>query len=206
MNKVKSMPNSIDARKHTTPTIMSPMPPSCIMNPIPRNDIKKETQKELVDLDEQCNAKVIFNCKPDNITLSIEGGHKFECTYEPVKLAPGRYKVAATRITDTGYTISDNATIKLSANQTERIDVFLEDGDCYPANPPFSNDHFTFWGWVMAGTGLALTTVGTGLFFADPISGDIFNNTLTSTALITLGGANFIAGLQYSLPIRLILL
>ena len=156
--------------------------------------INEATQKAISDLDAQCSAKAIFHCDHEDILLTLDNGESFNCSKEPVPLVPGRHTVTATRHTEYGD-IHDQATIELSANKIENIDVYLDLWHCDPAPPPFSKEHFQFWGWVMAGTGLALTSFGTGLLFADDIGGKRANNEIAASSLIAPGGAALIAGI-----------
>lgn len=58
-------------------------------------DIESRTRAQMRELETQCNAQVIFECKPEEMQLTIDSGEVFECHKNPIALTPGRHSVFA---------------------------------------------------------------------------------------------------------------
>ena len=77
----------------------------------------------------------------------------------------------------------------------------LEYGFCnYPCGCGEYEDWFEVereyrsWGWGLFGSGLALTAVGTVIWFADDINGSKDNNKIAFSSLVSLGGLAVVTG------------
>lgn len=98
--------------------------------------IQSATQKGIAKLDEQCSAKIVYNCKieagkdsdrsNETIMLSMDGGVEFPCSSKPVPAVPGEHSVYA-RASFKVDTIAFNAI----ANQRNNVDVVLVDDSAW---------------------------------------------------------------------------
>ena len=94
------------------------------------------TQKGIAKLDEQCSAKIVFNCKIERgkneeasdeiMKLSLDGGDEFECISKPIPAVPGNHSVYA-RSSFKVDTIAFNTIEK----QVNNVDIVLVDDSAW---------------------------------------------------------------------------
>ncbi|MBO4351189.1 MAG: hypothetical protein J6A01_09630 [Proteobacteria bacterium] len=159
--------------------------------------INEATQKALVNLDAQCSAKAIFYCDPEDTILSIDGGKALNCSKKQIPLVPGMHTVYA----QTSYSF-DTKVFELQSNQTTDIKIRVVDYSIcngYVDVSQFPDYYikrtFAIAGWSLLGSGVALTSIGTGLLFADDINGNKANNKIAAAPMITPGSAAIMAGI-----------
>ncbi|MBQ9242742.1 MAG: hypothetical protein IJ165_05885 [Proteobacteria bacterium] len=84
--------------------------------------IQDTTRGFVRDLEAQCSSKIILNCNPPDMEVTIDGGQAFACISEPISLVPGKHTIYAK--TSYGFNTIVVETIK---NDTKLADVRVID-------------------------------------------------------------------------------
>ena len=89
---------------------------------IPAEQIEAGATAKLKELERQCNAQVVLNCTPAEMTVTIDGGAERPCSPEPLALMPGRHSVFAQ--TSYGFT---TVAVDAEPNQTTQVAIEVID-------------------------------------------------------------------------------
>ena len=89
---------------------------------IPAEQIEAGATAKLKELERQCNAQVVLNCPPAEMTVTIDGGAERPCSPEPLALMPGRHAVFAQ--TSYGFT---TVAVDAEPNQTTQVAIEVID-------------------------------------------------------------------------------
>ncbi|MBQ9396235.1 MAG: hypothetical protein IJU23_12090 [Proteobacteria bacterium] len=126
------------------------------------------TRKALAELDEQCSAKVVFKCEPEDTVLTIDNQREFKCSSEPVPVVPGTHGVHAK--TSFGFT---SITLDAVAGQVTETDVVIIDNlldhcfDCCYRPALYTLERksrdFKISGYTLLGAGIVGAGVSGGL-------------------------------------------
>ncbi|MBO4350366.1 MAG: tetratricopeptide repeat protein [Proteobacteria bacterium] len=140
-----------------------------------RTMIRDTTAKFVAELGELCSAKIVMNCNPSDMSVSIDGGKDMPCSSKPLSLTPGRHSFYGK--TSYGF---NTVVVEGVASQTVEAKIEVIDYESIAAEAGVSPEVirkkstlFKALGWTFFGLGVAVG--GTGGFFMGYYSNE-YNN------------------------------
>jgi len=131
---------------------------------IPKSELDARAQDHLKELEMQCSASIVLQCRPSEMAISINGGVEFDCHALPIALVPGDHSLHAK--TSYGFTTKS---IKAVAGEVVSVEVevvdlekLLADGGLTPEERAQKSFLFKTLGYTFIGVGAA-TAIGGGV-------------------------------------------
>jgi len=131
---------------------------------IPKAELDARAQDHLKELDAQCSGSIVLQCRPAEMTISINGGVEFDCHSMPIALVPGEHSIYAK--TSYGFTTKSVTAVagKAVSVEVEVVDLekLLADGGLTPEERAQKSFLFKTLGYTFIGVGAA-TAIGGGV-------------------------------------------
>ncbi len=122
-------------------------------------DVVNEKAKEYMDiLDQMCSSKVVMNCNPSDMSISIDGGREMKCKSSPISLVPGQHSFFGR--TDYGFNTAGVTSVE---GQTTTVDIEVINFEQVVIDAGVSVESLQKRSKLFKGIGYSFIGVGAGL-------------------------------------------